>query len=355
MTKNNRFNQQDLLSKDKIEASSYLIYSEKYRKGLSPVAVLMYQYIMKRYSVSEMKYLLAMEENTLEDFTFIDDEDNVFCYVSNDELSFVLNISEPTVIKCKKELKAVGLLEEVKQTTFKSNRLYLNKVEADPIEKSKFDTQLKEHRNKKAIARKAKNVKRDHSKKEVQITQLESPETSEKPVVTVGRVVNLKNLSSVNLKILSSVNLKILRQSTKEYKSTKEYVSTKESFKTLKHEEEEYIYTLRSENIIYDYIYEFLTEKGISEDTIFKTLRECKDKGLELATIENIQEQFKYMMGKIASGESIGKFESLFVKGVKDKVEQTIANQQYQQEQLSAKTNDNVKQVPFYNWLEERD
>lgn len=352
MTQNNRFNQQDLLAKDKIEVSSYLIYTEKYRKGLSPVAILMYQYIMKRFSVSEMKYQIAMEEDSLEDFTFIDDDGSVFCIVSNDELMFVLNISEPTVVKCKKELKKVGLLEEIKQTTFKSNRLYLNKVSTDPKEKTLFDKQLKEYRNKKSAARKLKNSKRDFTKKEVVAT-------TNKPIEKVRRtfvgVVNLKNLSSVNLKKFSSVNLKNLRQSTKELTSTKEFTSTKQSFKSFKHEEEEYIYMLCKENPVFDYIFDFLTEKKYDKQIAMKTILLCKEKGLELCTVLDVEKQYKHMMEKEKREERIFDFADYFTTGLKMIADISIAQHQYEQEELSKQELSSTTSVPFYNWLEERE
>ena len=85
----------------------------------------------------------AMEKDNLEDFTFIDSDGNLFCICSNDELRFVLGISEKTVIKCKKSLIEVKLLEEQKQTIHLVNRLYLNKIVMDDLDRKTFKKDLK--------------------------------------------------------------------------------------------------------------------------------------------------------------------------------------------------------------------
>jgi len=48
-----RFNKNDLLAKDKLEVSTFLIYKKEYRE-ISNDAKLMYQYLLKRFSVSEV-------------------------------------------------------------------------------------------------------------------------------------------------------------------------------------------------------------------------------------------------------------------------------------------------------------
>lgn len=200
----NRFNQQDRLAKDKIEVSSFLIYKKEYRE-LSNDAKVMYQYLLKRFSVSEVKLEQAMEENTMENFSFLDENNDLFCFCSNDELRFVLNISEPTVKKCKKELAKVGLLEEVKQTAHKTNKLYVNKVVMDEKVKAGYHQDLLKFKTEESEKRKAKNAKRNTVK-------------SSEP----------KNIKFTEPKNLGFMNQKIFGHSTKEELSTKESSITKE-------------------------------------------------------------------------------------------------------------------------------
>lgn len=58
-----------------------------------------------------------------------DKEGNVFQYYTNEQLMVDLNSSEKTIIKFKKELKDVGLLEEVRQGNNLPNRIYISAVD----------------------------------------------------------------------------------------------------------------------------------------------------------------------------------------------------------------------------------
>lgn len=230
MSKNNRVGLEDILAKDKLEVSSYLIYRKEYRE-LSSDAKLMYQYLLKRFSLTEMKFSQAIEEDTLEDFTFIDDENNLFCFASNDELRFVLNISEKTVVKAKKELKEVQLLEEAKQTAHKTNRLYLNKVPMDIKDKEEFQKDLSKFKSSQAEKRKLKNAKRKNKKdpsKEASEQQIIHNEINNNEPQNLQFNSEPQNLQFSEPQNLQFMNRKIYRQSTKEDLSTSEYLSTKE-------------------------------------------------------------------------------------------------------------------------------
>ncbi|MCM3405452.1 hypothetical protein [Cytobacillus oceanisediminis] len=230
MSKNNRVGLEDILAKDKLEVSSYLIYRKEYRE-LSSDAKLMYQYLLKRFSLTEMKFSQAIEEDTLEDFTFIDDENNLFCFASNDELRFVLNISEKTVVKAKKELKEVELLEEAKQTAHKTNRLYLNKVPMDIKDKEQYQKDLSKFKRSEAEKRKLKNAKRKNKKdpsKEASEQQTIHNENNNNEPQNLQFNSEPQNLQFSEPQNLQFMNRKIYRQSTKEDLSTSEYLSTKE-------------------------------------------------------------------------------------------------------------------------------
>jgi hypothetical protein len=217
----NRFTDQDMLAKDKLEVSSFLIYKKEYRE-LSSDAKFMYQYLVKRFSVSESKLAVAMEENTMEDFTFIDENGELFCFCANTELVFVMGVSEKTVIKAKKELKAVGLLEEVKQTAPKNNRIYVSKVTMDFKDKQGFHAELKAYKEAEFAKRKAKNAKRKEQKK-APIKQPEKPvESSE---LKKGKFNEQQNLQFMNRKNSS--------HSTYESFSTTEPKSTKELYQSI--------------------------------------------------------------------------------------------------------------------------
>ncbi|MDJ0332999.1 replication initiator protein A [Planococcus sp. S3-L1] len=72
---------------------------------------------------------------------WFDDEGNIYFLYGNQQLAEILNCSKPTVIKIKKELHQVVLLEEKRMGLSQSNRLYLLKPVAEvsdvkPIDQS---------------------------------------------------------------------------------------------------------------------------------------------------------------------------------------------------------------------------
>ncbi|HDR8302766.1 TPA: hypothetical protein QC153_002119 [Bacillus cereus] len=236
---NNRISKEDVLAKDKLEVSSYLLYNEEYRKTLSNDSKLMYQYLLKRFQTTLYNYEKAVENDKADEFNFVDDEGDIYCYVSNDELRFVLNLSENTVKKCKKELNAADLMDEVKQTTRLTNRIYLKHVVINGKDFPKFKEDLKAFKSVEYAKRKEKNDKRKQPKtkkaapKKEKLPPVEMPSAiKEMPVITgvkPSKKLNRKNYGSVNSKYYGSLNRKNCGHSTKELKSTKEKViSTKE-------------------------------------------------------------------------------------------------------------------------------
>lgn len=91
------------------------IYDDKY-KNLSNNAKLMYMLLFGRLELSIKN-------------GWHDKEGNVFQYYTNEQLMVDLNSSEKTIIKFKKELKDVGLLEEVRQGNNLPNRIYISAVD----------------------------------------------------------------------------------------------------------------------------------------------------------------------------------------------------------------------------------
>lgn len=91
------------------------IYDDKY-KNLSNNAKLMYMLLFGRLELSIKN-------------GWHDKEGNVFQYYTNEQLMVDLNSSEKTIVKFKKELKDVGLLEEVRQGNNLPNRIYISAVD----------------------------------------------------------------------------------------------------------------------------------------------------------------------------------------------------------------------------------
>ena len=91
------------------------IYDEKYKK-LSNNAKLMYMLLFGRLELSVKN-------------GWHDRKGNVFQYYTNEQLMIDLNSSEKTIIKVKKELREVGLLEEIRQGNNLPNRIYISQID----------------------------------------------------------------------------------------------------------------------------------------------------------------------------------------------------------------------------------
>ena len=91
------------------------IYDEKYKK-LSNNAKLMYMLLFGRLELSIKN-------------GWHDRKGNAFQYYTNEQLMIDLNSSEKTIIKVKKELREVGLLEEIRQGNNLPNRIYISQVD----------------------------------------------------------------------------------------------------------------------------------------------------------------------------------------------------------------------------------
>ena len=122
------------------------IYDEKYKK-LSNNAKLMYMLLFGRLELSVKN-------------GWHDRKGNVFQYYTNEQLMIDLNSSEKTIIKVKKELREVGLLEEIRQGNNLPNRIYISQVdgaventvlELEKVQTNKIDINDTDNNNIKSI------------------------------------------------------------------------------------------------------------------------------------------------------------------------------------------------------------
>ena len=124
------------------------IYDERYKK-LSNNAKLMYMLLFGRLELSIKN-------------GWHDRKGNVFQYYTNEQLMIDLNSSEKTIIKVKKELREVGLLEEIRQGNNLPNRIYISQVdgaventvlELEKVQTNKIDINDTDNNNIKSICR----------------------------------------------------------------------------------------------------------------------------------------------------------------------------------------------------------
>lgn len=99
----------------------FLFEDPTYNK-LPAKAKLLYALLTERQNLSKAN----VKQNSIQS-QFIDEDGRLFSIYSNKELTIKLNMSEPTVIKLKKQLIEFDLLEEVRLGRNQTNRLYPKK------------------------------------------------------------------------------------------------------------------------------------------------------------------------------------------------------------------------------------
>ncbi|MGR9527642.1 replication initiator protein A (plasmid) [Priestia megaterium] len=174
----------------------FLLYEDKYRK-LSPKAKLLYGLLRSRFELSNTN----VQNGVPDADNFIDEENNIFCIFDNVEISFLLDMSVPTVIDAKKELDEAELLEEV-QIKDQANRMYV----LDPVLDSDmwtFKQQLADIKAKKAEKDKER-VRKQKEKR--QQKALEKKQEKAKKKALANGVVNVGN-ENVEEKSCDSKNL----------------------------------------------------------------------------------------------------------------------------------------------------
>ena len=88
---------------------------------------------------AKLMYMLLFDRRTLSiKNKWYDDDGQIYMYFTIEQFMQELNCSNKAVVKAKKELVEVGLLEEVRQGVNKPNRLYINgSVESTRLEVNK--------------------------------------------------------------------------------------------------------------------------------------------------------------------------------------------------------------------------
>lgn len=91
----------------------YALFDNPCYSNVSNEAKLLYGLVIDRISLS-----IKNKED------WVDENNEVYCYYTNEAMQKILNRSKPFVIKLKKELHQAGLLLEVQQGMNKPNRIY---------------------------------------------------------------------------------------------------------------------------------------------------------------------------------------------------------------------------------------
>src|SRR5699024_6246010 len=182
----------------------FLLFDPLYRK-MNEKGKILYTYL--RNKVKYFEHENERYEQGEGTKSYLDDEGNTFIIADNTELCYILNCTEPTLIKTKKIIAEYGLLEEVNRKN-KSNQIY-------PLEPKTLSDNWNhiEEIKKNRIEKAESDQKRRKGKKQGETRRKSGDLQNE----SYGE---LKNLSHGDLKNLSSGDLKNLREiQTKNHKS----------------------------------------------------------------------------------------------------------------------------------------
>ena len=121
-------------------------------------------------------------------------------------------------------------------------------------------------------------------------------------------------------------------------------------------EEENNINDLISNNVTYEFIFNFLKEKHLSDETITDVIQQCYKNNIITVKAVDVEKQYNHMIGMIDSEQRIYDFASYFVGGLSRLTETTIVNILDKKNRVveNALIKENRTSVPFYNWLEEK-
>lgn len=124
-----RKNIKDVLIDKRVTVSKVLLFDPKY-KGLSAEAKLFYGYIMDKISLSEYTTQKQLENG--HQTSFVDEEGDIFCVITNVEVCEILNCANGKATKTIQELNKVNLIELDRKNNG-AYRFYVNEIDVTDI------------------------------------------------------------------------------------------------------------------------------------------------------------------------------------------------------------------------------
>lgn len=331
-----------------------LIKNPKYKK-LTANAKIAYAILKDRHSVSLKN-------------KWIDDEGRVYFLFSDSELADLLDMSIRSTNRFKNELQDYELIHMERQGLNRRNKIYLLKPEfdnsveltgevneiKDRTKLSSPDAPILSGQDKTKLASQDTPILSTLSNTDLSNTDFKEKKDEEDYIYIGDEKKGVESYFSQTLEIELPTGMDKEEPKTdnqplerkRESKSINQSASTKV--------DDQHINKLRSENLTFDFIYDFLTDKGLTKDTIYNVINQCHENGMDLVTAKEVEKQYQHMMGKVRNEESIYDFSSYFVGGLKRRMELAVASRTESQEEEARALLKGVKKVPLYNWLEER-
>ncbi len=127
---------------------------------------------------------------------WFDEDKRIFVKFSVETLAKILNKSKDTIISCKKQLEAVGLIEIVK-TKYKSDTFYIGKLEEKPTEEIEMELEIR--------------IPQNEEEKEEKILEVENVDQSKLSDLPVE---NVEFLGVENVDLIKTKNNKTINKTT---------------------------------------------------------------------------------------------------------------------------------------------
>jgi hypothetical protein len=281
------------------------------------------------YSVLRDRQDLSIKNN------WVDADGHIYLIFTNDELMQLLSISKPTVVKYKKELENANLIINKQIGLNKANRLYVLKPEMPILDRKgskENELPLKSTEVKKMNSQKSKNFTSRSKENELQeVKKVNSNDTD-----FSDTDFNDTNFSDTDYSSSSIDNNKP--------------VHSNNSQRTFDDDE---LNKLLANHICLAELYDYLLDKGSSEELTKEIMIECLKRDLTEFRILQAVKQLEWMIEKQHKGEIINNFAVYFANGLKAKMDQERLGEGFSNKRKrTAGTVHHLGTIPLFNWLE---
>lgn len=122
-------------------------------------------------------------------------------------------------------------------------------------------------------------------------------------------------------------------------------------------DDDDYIISEIDKNSCFKSLMIHLSYKNVSKELTLRIIKECIKRNLYEFRTKDFEKQFRHMAIEIDNGVTYTAFEAYFVKGLKDKTEQSFISRQHMQEEKARQEEELQRKLErdtsfYYNWLE---
>jgi len=352
MDKSRMIHKSDEIKRRFYQVDKLLLENPKY-ENLSEGAVLTWSILRDRMELSKQNSEV-----------YSDEEGYLFLIFTDEELAEIIHRTRKTANTRKKELEKFGLLYSVRMGNQEPNRIYL--LEPETCDPSEYITERYRQKKRTELVEKQIEKAKAQKKKYVMIELHEDDENSYPQDETVGGVMMGKKGTSVMSKKGTSGRVKKVHPDVQNLPTNDTDLKDIDLKDTENFEEEDKAHDENSPseniNILFPtLIKDLLGSEGVYDNIMrARIIIEMKKENVDFFTKKEMLDQHRKMIKKQNDGEDIWDWAKYFVGGIlKNRLSENTAVSQNRLTEASKfneyskqVTEDNIRPVPFYNWLE---